>query len=1320
MTRSKVLKFIGEVFLSSFLVFLIALSVSLTIIIFINNHQAILKQFGVYIKDDCKFHSDKIECSFIEITDKKSYNIKIDNLLANINWNSLYNGETKLLNLKIKHINGNYRILKTQKKSKAIPISPYFLTYYTDIDVDNIDFKISKEQKNFLIKNLSVYTKKNILKIKKPFEISALNIKQLKKIQFPENINLKIKQLETVIYPENFYIKKLNLNTLGINLNLLGSLYYDLTFNIFGSADTKKFKLLNNNFHEIAVKFRLESPKFKVINGKIRYTSKKVQSEDFQLTGIKGKFYFRFENNLYGKNEIEIKKAESFNIYADFIKSNSTFDYNFSKKWLKTKNEISTGLIKFLDYQLKNVYTDFSLKKEEKIKLNGSLKTEIISGKFSYINTKESKFKFISEPLKIEKIIAFAKDGFFEEKDIKNKILESIKGNVILSLDYFIKEKIIDISSKLKKVEAFGLPFEKGQLEGSIDIKNKTADYTLNLTEKDSKILWKGFLQKDYLESSFNAKKVSLDSLMFTKVAKFGGIYSGKGRVFGKLKDLKVEGEGTAHVLTYQNIKITDIPFFLKYENFKMQITGGKKEENLSAFVEVDFKPFNLFIDIYGNNTKLSYVQPYLKNILPVVFEKITLKRATGEVKINVKKGYWGINLDIEKGTVFLEPVQQNVFGNAKGIISKDKKKLKVNFYKKEFTVLNQTFSDFNGEYLMEDEYGYLNFDLNGYKYFDSFNIKFDLFIYFDKKRISGIVTNFASIEDLNLKSEIYSYIEGNFKKVGGVVIPKIKYGKKQAVKTDIFYTADILENGVDVFIHSEKSEIHLKKEITKILPINSVLILDNLNINAKYRKDTPLYIMNTIDKVSLVNEDFTLTKKGNLPLIYFKNFKSELKNNTFSVERFKYSGALVGFLETFNFNLKTKNLNLFSKGKVNKEILPQLVQLFTLTGDISYQFYFNDNINKFKKALVVYVISNDLKLWTPFTKGIINFEKFSILYKNKLKVNIFGKSQSPLFGESSVEMKGTATLEPLNYDLTFKTNMLTVKYENLFVGNINSNLNLKNINSDFLLKGKIDLSGRSNLDPSLFKERKEKETPKFFEKFKLDITASTYSPLYIYGDWGKAYTEGELHITGDLAKPIINGEFNIVYGKIYVLKNEYNVDYMNIRIINNSPYINARLSTSIAQTFIFINVTGPIDDLRFDYSSTPPMTKEQILATLLLKETPATISELSFFSAIGKFIRAITPFTGEEEGGLFNTGFEISIFPRYSPVEGIVPAIYARKSLTRKIYLALSRALGPIQEFTGWYEAGYKITEKASIALKKYETDITEVEIVFSLPFDF
>lgn len=42
-------------------------------------------------------------------------------------------------------------------------------------------------------------------------------------------------------------------------------------------------------------------------------------------------------------------------------------------------------------------------------------------------------------------------------------------------------------------------------------------------------------------------------------------------------------------------------------------------------------------------------------------------------------------------------------------------------------------------------------------------------------------------------------------------------------------------------------------------------------------------------------------------------------------------------------------------------------------------------------------------------------------------------------------------------------------------------------------------------------------------------------------------------------------------------MKNRYNIDYANISIIDNEAYINARLSTSVADTFIFINIYGSV-----------------------------------------------------------------------------------------------------------------------------------------------
>jgi len=126
------------------------------------------------------------------------------------------------------------------------------------------------------------------------------------------------------------------------------------------------------------------------------------------------------------------------------------------------------------------------------------------------------------------------------------------------------------------------------------------------------------------------------------------------------------------------------------------------------------------------------------------------------------------------------------------------------------------------------------------------------------------------------------------------------------------------------------------------------------------------------------------------------------------------------------------------------------------------------------------------------------------------------------------------------------------------------------------------------------------------------------------------------------------------------------------------------------------------------------------LFVVLFLKETPSALAELPVFALIGKIIRVFFPLHREGKG-IFQTGFEVSINPKYSPIQGIIASIYARKSITRRLYIAFSRPIiQALTELGGWYELGFKLTERTAIVFRQYETNISETEITFTLPFDF
>lgn len=374
---------------------------------------------------------------------------------------------------------------------------------------------------------------------------------------------------------------------------------------------------------------------------------------------------------------------------------------------------------------------------------------------------------------------------------------------------------------------------------------------------------------------------------------------------------------------------------------------------------------------------------------------------------------------------------------------------------------------------------------------------------------------------------------------------------------------------------------------------------------------------------------------------------------------------------------------------------------------------------------------SKNLKLRSSYLRGFTNFSRFLVvLDKGKLNVDIFGKSTSSTTGESNIKIKGTLDVASLKNSFILTGKLLPVRYPGIFEGSLNTQIKTHSAkNKEQLIKGKIDLTGRVRIEKSLTKQfsKKSPELPQenkenqTLEKIKLDLKIKTFTPIYLYGSLGNAYAEIDLAVKGTAKKPIVNGNINILYGKIKFMKIKYNIDYAKIKIINNEPYISARVSTVITNTFIYININGNLKNPNLSFSSVPPKSKNEILSILLLKDTPSTLESLPLFSTLGKIIYAFLPFGSEEEEGLFNTGFTVSITPSYDPLYGITASIYARKNLSRRFYIALSKPIREVEGLNifGWYELGLNITEKTSIFFRWYENNTEEAQLMFSFPFD-
>jgi len=100
-------------------------------------------------------------------------------------------------------------------------------------------------------------------------------------------------------------------------------------------------------------------------------------------------------------------------------------------------------------------------------------------------------------------------------------------------------------------------------------------------------------------------------------------------------------------------------------------------------------------------------------------------------------------------------------------------------------------------------------------------------------------------------------------------------------------------------------------------------------------------------------------------------------------------------------------------------------------------------------------------------------------------------------------------------------------------------------------------------------------------------------------------FLAGGVHAGGTTLKPDMSGEVYALKGKIYYLKTPFTIrEARAIFNLNNTflPSIRLFADTKMDRTRIFARANGTLEDMKFRLASTPPMSQEQIIASLTLR----------------------------------------------------------------------------------------------------------------------
>jgi hypothetical protein len=1231
----------------------------------ISNYRLILNQFGIFIEDDCNLSKNQFYCNYIKITDKKEFDVNLEKVSGTFNLRSLFNTEP-ILNLDIENLRGTYiNDLKAHPSKKIDEIFyTYLITNYVSANINNGEFLVKNIEKDadLNIKNVSLYNIDNDIYVKNDVSIDYLTV--------DKTYNFIIKNQSNnptlTVYPNKLIAKNISITTSYFkpqNPNLLIKqliLNDDKTFKIDANLKASNLVYESLNLSNLNVDLNIEKKKDVKIsfNGNVA----KILRENISITNQ------RFDGEL------------------KLIEKDKTF--------LKGKLKSSINNLVADNVSLGELNLDLKFAYDKSQKITGRLISNFAHGSIDF---NEKRLILDLSASSIKNVLSLLKH--------KDEVLNSIDGSANLKIDYPLDSKILKFEIKSNNPTFLGFKYESLSGSGNVDLKNYSVSFSGNSFSKTSKLDFSGSVNQFNSENlnfkfSLSFNNAILENLMFLKDIPIKGIVNGSGVISGNLKSFEINLNGLAKSFSYEEINLNNVNYSLTFKDKKLTVNGNYLS-SLNYVVNADLNKNKTDINLVLKDFDLSPVYPFLKKHVEIL-NRFNVYRSSGNVDISIENKQWNVKLDLQD--IKAQEKEFNIPLNIKlsGIITEKLKDLKITAEANKFNFKDYFIDDLDLDLkLLNDR---LNYSLkinssNLNEKFKNLSLLADGLYSISENKINGNLSSSLNIP--NGRLSFSGRISGGLDKYdGNLKISILKDGKETVINPKISGDKDKLVANIDGLNYEINKRI-------KLITGDGILII-NFNKNDLSKSSGVLEI-----------KDFEI-KENELSLIKLKELKGIVKDKSLQFSNLYFEGIAKGYINKLIYNLDNEMLDVSVKGELDKRYISQFLKYVILDGKVSFVYMYNGKIDKILEDSELNLISNNMTLKTPYISNIVSIDKFSIKMKDLLYIDVKGNTRSS-FGDSYIQINGNINPDTKVGAVKITSQVLPVKYQNMFNGVLNTNTDVKIEKDKIIINSLNQTTGKIKIEPEFFTKESKEEKPEFLKNINLNVKINTFSPIFVEGSWGKVYAEGKIDITGTAYNPIINGNIRINYGKVDFLKVKYNVDYIDLKIINNKAYVNGRLSTQVSGTYIYVNLSGPAENIKYDFFSTPPKSKDEILTLLLIKQTPEQLASSGLFNILGGVAKILSPFKEEsEESGLFGTGFNVNVIPSYNPTQGITFNVYVQKYLTRKIYLGLSRPVGNTLNTFGWYEGGYRFTERSSFVIKFFENNARSGEITFTLPFDF
>lgn len=253
-----------------------------------------------------------------------------------------------------------------------------------------------------------------------------------------------------------------------------------------------------------------------------------------------------------------------------------------------------------------------------------------------------------------------------------------------------------------------------------------------------------------------------------------------------------------------------------------------------------------------------------------------------------------------------------------------------------------------------------------------------------------------------------------------------------------------------------------------------------------------------------------------------------------------------------------------------------------------------------------------------------------------------------------------------------------------------------------------------------------------FLRNMQFDVRIRTKPNATLISDYTQdVQTDADLRMRGSLIKPVLLGRIHVRAGVVQFFGSRYTVsrgDLLFYSTATLAPSLDLDLETRIRGVTVYINVAGPLNRLKVNYRSEPPLQASEILALLTVGRAPAgqstalptapgtgnpALTESSTNSLLGGALSGAVSSRVER----FFGASRIKIDPQVTGVDNIPQArITVEQSISRDITLTTVTNLHQAQQQVVQLE--WNLSREWSLIAIRDENGVFGVDFLFKKRF--